>query len=133
MKDVDVEKIYESYAHNSVYKVVNSDRVSSHDKLALAEICKRPEFRPLLKNIVFEISNDLESKFQVDSDNLIKINSAILEHSVTAVFHIHHALEIVAVKSCLETDEKSWVSALVAFHTTIYFLDGMVSHEKEEI
>ena len=133
MNDIGVEKIYESYAHDSVYKVVNSNKASSYDKQVLAEICKRPEFRPLLKKVDFEISDNLKTEFSVDDNNLIKINSDILKHSVTAVFHIHHALEIVAVNSCIDIKEKAWVSAIVAFHTTVYFLEGMVSHEKEEI
>lgn len=133
MNDRVVEEVYESYANDSVYTLINNLEVSISDKLAFVKVCKRAELRPLLNGVSFEISNELDCEFLVDDNDLIKVNSAILDRPVTAVFHIRHALEIVAIRSCLKVDQKEWVSAIVAFHTAVFFLEGMIRREQEDV
>jgi len=101
-------------------------------RLALLTVCKRPEFRPLLRDVRFAI-DDLDGlPFVVNKEREIVLDKTMLETPALAAFHLRHALEIVILQRCLPDNGMSspLAVAIAAYHTALSYLAGMIRQEQ---
>ena len=104
-------------------------------RLALLTVCKRPEFRPLLRGIEFVIKDLAGLPFLVRKKREILLDKGVLETPALSVFHLRHALEIVILQSCFPNNRTSSLLAvtIAAYHTALSYLAGMIRQEQDVV
>jgi len=128
-----VQRTFKEFASRPLYSFSPDNSVTADDRLVVASVCKRPELRPLLRNIVFSIDNLHNLPFILLSDRGITIDRRVLKTPVLAAFHLRHALELVTLRSCLPDERSLSMSlavAMAAFHTALSYLEGMIGQER---
>ncbi|MGD8615410.1 MAG: hypothetical protein PVI91_07080 [Gammaproteobacteria bacterium] len=128
-----IPRTFREFTGRSLYSFGCDSTVTGEERLAVATVCKRPEFRPLLKDIVFDITDLGDVPFVLEDTRRIIVDRLILDSPALAAFHLRHALELVALRSGLPDSRfpaTSIAVALLAFHTALSYLDGMIHQEK---
>ena len=131
-----VQEKFHRYSNRGLFELELSDSVSTEDRLSLLQVCKRPEFRPLLNDTKFRIRSDLTTPFCVSEDQVINLSRSITGNKVLLAFYLRHALEIVLLRSCHSQPgslARQSAIALAAFHTALYYLDGMIFQEQQTV
>jgi hypothetical protein len=131
-----IQRTFREFTCRSRYSFACGSTVTGEERLALAIVCKRPEFRPLLKDIVFDVTSLGDVPFVLQGTRRILVDRQMLKSPILAAFHLRHALELVALRSGLSDAHfpaRSIAVALLAFHTVLSYLDGMIHQEKEVV
>ena len=131
-----VRHIFDEFSSRELYAVEEPGKVSSDDRLVIAAVCRRPEFRPLLQGIRFSVTDTGSHAFLLESGNEVAIGRGTLACPSLAAFHLRHALEILMLKSRLDgldTAVDLMALAIAAFHTALQYLDDMIDEERHAV
>ena len=129
----EVQQFFNDFSARPLYSILETDLYQHDAQLAIATICRRPEMRPLLRNVTFSVAELGGRPFVLLSQQKIVINLHILTNPVPAAFHMYHALELAALRSCIKMVgilSDYFAVAIAAFHTTLKYLDDMIDLER---
>jgi len=132
---IQTQRKYIEFSSRNLYSIIDSDIDSNH-RLAISKVCWRPELKPLLKDANFTVRELNDSAFILMKNEVIAISSNILKNPAATAFHLRHALELIALRSCLNkiaTHIDLLVLALASFHTALQYLDNMIDSEKHAV
>lgn len=127
---------FNEFSSRELYSVKEPEKVSSDDRLVIAAVCRRPEFRPLLQGTLFSVTDTGSHAFILVSGNEVAIGRGMLAFPSLAAFHLRHALEILMLKSRLDgldTTVDMMAVAIAAFHTALNYLDDMIDEERNAV
>ena len=131
-----VRQSFTEFSTRELYAIQEPGNVTSNDRLVIAAVCRRPEFRPLLQGTQFSVTDTGSHAFLVVSGNGVAIGRGALAFPALAAFHLRHALEILMLKSRLDglnTAVDLVALAIAAFHTALQYLDDMIDEERNAV
>ncbi len=136
MNDVQVKKVYDYFPERTTYCLSADSVIDSEQRLILNTACNRPELRPLLNGITFNIDNEKSELFSIEEPGRIWIGPQLLSWPIPATFYLRHALELSLLSSRLFFDnhaEGFSITAIAALHTSMRYLNDMIAQEKKEV
>lgn len=130
-----VQRRFAEFYGRQFFNILERGFVDEDARLALLTVCKRPEFRPLLRGIRFVIDELNDLPFFVNKEREIILDNTMLETPALAAFHLRHALEIVTIRTCLPDNGVSspLAVAIAAYHTALSYLAGMIRQEQDVV
>jgi hypothetical protein len=99
---------------------------------AIATLCMRPEFRPLVEGIRFHIFNESDVPFRTLNGDTIQLDVKIIDNPPAAAFHFRHALELAALFRAvprLENPKIRLACAILGFYTAFAYLQSLQQSE----
>ena len=130
-----IQRRYAEFSNRQFFSVRARGRNDQDARLALLTVCKRSEFRPLLRGVRFVI-DDLDGvPFIVNKERVIILDKTMLGKPALAAFHLRHALEIVTLQICLPDNGVSspLAVAIAAYHNALSYLAGMIQQERDVV
>jgi len=131
---IQTKNAFDLYGNRVLYTLV--DGVSSETKLKFAEVCKQPEFRPLLQDMLVRFGESLPVPFRVHGASMLELDISIMQNTVLAAFYIRYGLELAMLERRLHGRNelaRHLVIAILGFCTAISYLDGMGSEDKNSV
>ncbi len=127
------QQIFDEYYAEEHYSVSTTNPISEHERLTISLICRRPELRPLLKQVEFVIGDTGSVPFVVSDDRTVTLSRNILRDPLASILQFFRLLEILVLKRRLkETDSLigQIAVAIAAFHTTLQYFDDLIEVEQ---
>jgi hypothetical protein len=101
---------------------------------AIVALCTRPEFRPLVEGIRFQICDEPGAPFRTLDGDTIQLDRKILDQPWAAAYHFRHALELAALFRAapgLENPKIRMACAILGFYTAFAYLQTL--HQSESM
>jgi hypothetical protein len=101
---------------------------------AIVTLCMRPEFRPLVEGIRFQICEEPGLPFRTLDGDTIQLARNTLGQPLAAAYHFRHALELVALFRAapgLENPKIRLACAILGFYTSFAYLQTL--HQSESM
>jgi hypothetical protein len=125
-----VAETYNRFAQGPNFRMeVDPDSMAGR---AIETLCARPEFRPLVEGIRFQICEKQGVPFRTLDGDTIQLDRKILDQPLTAAYHFRHALELVALFRAapgLENPKIRLACAILGFYTAFAYLQTL--HQSE--
>jgi hypothetical protein len=107
------------------------------EKVALARLCERPEFRPLLREVRIRIRRDLGLPFRAVNGWDISMDSGVLANPALASLHLRHALEVAFWQrvdpASIDDPAAPVARAVLAARVALMYLSTLPRHELEAV
>ncbi len=134
---VRIESVKKRYlAHRNTVTYSIDPKMDHQVAQKLISVCSRTEFRPLLREVFFEMSKEPEPGIRVWSDGKIIIKDELLMVPSLAAFYIRFALEVVILMRTLAnpSDPSTKLAiAVLSWHTAVFYLENMAVNEKDAV
>jgi len=128
-----VQQIFDEYYAEDHYSISAANPISEHERLTISLICRRPELRPLLKQVEFVIGDTGTIPFIVLDDHTVSLNREILRDPFASILHFFHLLEILVLKRRLKNTHSridQITIAIAAFYTTLQYFEDLIEVEQ---
>jgi hypothetical protein len=127
-----VAETYLQFAQGPTFSMdVEPDSVQGR---AILSLCTRPEFRPLVEGIRFQICDEPGVPFRTLDGDTIQLDRKILDQPPAAAYHFRHALELAALFRAapgLENPKIRLACAILGFYTAFAYLQSL--HQNESV
>jgi hypothetical protein len=133
--DTPTEAVAETYLQFAQGPTFSMDvEPESAQGRAIFSLCTRPEFRPLVEGIRFQICDEPGVPFRTLDGDTVQLDRKILDQPPAAAYHFRHALELAALFRAapgLENSKIRLACAILGFYTAFAYLQTL--HQNESV